>query len=212
MKQGKVLITPIILVAVLCLIALIAGLIYGITTPEKTPAKQSSLFYLSKTDELTKAGFVKSLDGSYEKMDVNEFGYVGTMTVAETNGEVAKTIFTVDLITDESIKITDAENAVSDFLKTFANGFSFPNAKEPVRIQFADDETYKSCPANEYEALIKGYVLFEYSYRDAGSHLWILQIYSPRDGVLSASVAKHVDQTGFADYEAQINLQKDVMK
>ena len=32
MKQGKVLITPMILVAVLCLIGLIAGLIYGIKT------------------------------------------------------------------------------------------------------------------------------------------------------------------------------------
>ena len=82
----------------------------------------------------------------------------------------------------------------------------------PKKLQFADDETYNDCPEHEYEALIKGYVLFEYSYRDAEGSLWIVQIYSPRDNMLSATVIKNLDLSGYVDYEPQINLQKEVME
>ena len=59
---------------------------------------------------------------------------------------------------------------------------------------------------------MKGYLMFEYSYRDADGILWIVQIYSPRDHIVSASVIRYYDDSGFTDFEAQVNLQKEVMK
>ena len=54
--------------------------------------------------------------------------------------------------------------------------------------------------------------MFEYSYRDTDGILWIVQIYSPRDNILSASVMCHPDDSGFTDFEAQVNLDKEVME
>lgn len=208
MKQGKVVLFPMILVAVLCIVGLIGGLIYVFLVPETEKPKEASLFAIGSLQELTESGFTQSLDGSYEKNDAKEFGVIGTMIAREKDGAVTDLAFTADLLTGDSIKITEAESAVAEFVESYSKALGFPILDEPKMLQFADDETYKNCPENEYEALIGGYVLFEYSYRDAVSILWIVQIYSPKDQVLSASVMKYPDASGFTDYEAMINLQR----
>ena len=112
----------------------------------------------------------------------------------------------------DPIKITEAEDSVKAFVKSYSEQNEFPIVETPKKLQFADDETYKGCPEHDYEALIKGYVLFEYSYRDAEGSLWIVQVYSPKDNMLSATVIKNLDTSGYVDYEPQINLQKEVME
>ena len=134
------------------------------------------------------------------------------MTAAMKEGSVSSISFTADILTEETLKITDTEKTVADFVKSYSESLSFPIEVIPQKVRFADEETYKSCPDNDYEALIKGYLMFEYSYRDTEGILWIVQIYSPRDNILSASVMCYLDDSGFTNFEAQINLNKEVME
>lgn len=212
MKQGKVLITPMILVAVLCMIGLIAGLIYGIGHSGDAPKSEDFVFSCRTEADLHKFGFEQSLDGSYELNESVQFGYKGFMTASVKDDAVSSITFTADILTGESIKITEAEDAVASFVESYSKDLDFPPTATPQMVRFADEETYKSCPDNEYEALIKGYLMFEYSYRDTEGILWIVQIYSPRDNIVSASVMCYPDDSGFTDFEAQINLNKEVME
>lgn len=212
MRQGKVLITPMILVAVLCLIGLIVGLIYGIGHSGDAPKSEDSVFGCRSVSELQKFGFEHSLDGSYELNESIQFGHAGFMTASVKDDAVSSITFTADILTGESIKITEAEDAVASFVESYSKDLDFPHTATPQMVRFADEETYKSCPENDYEALIKGYLMFEYSYRDTEGILWIVQIYSPRDNIVSASVMCYPDDSGFTDFEAQINLNKEVME
>lgn len=212
MKQGKVLITPMILVAVLCLIGLIAGLVYGIGHSDGNSKTEESVFSCRTEKDLKKFGFERSLNGSYELNNTNQFGYKGLMTATVKEDIVSSIAFTADILTGEALKITEAEKVVADFVESYSKSLSFPLEAIPQKIRFADEETYKACPDNDYEALIKGYLMFEYSYRDTDGILWIVQIYSPRDHILSASVMCYPDDSGFTDFEAQINLNKEVME
>lgn len=212
MKQGKVLITPMILVAVLCLIALIAGLVYGIGHSENNSETEVSVFSCRTEKDLKEFGFEHSLDGSYELNESNQFGYKGFVTAVVKEDSVSSISFTADILTGENLKITDAEDAVATFVESYSNGLDFPPEITPQKVRFADEETYKSCPENDYEALIKGYLMFEYSYRDREGVLWIVQICSPRDNIISASVMCYPDDSCFMDFEAQINLNKEVME
>lgn len=212
MKQGKVIITPMILVAVLCLIGLIAGLIYGIGHSDDAPKSENSVFSCRTEADLQTFGFEHSLDGSYVLNESVQFGHKGFMTASVKDDAVSSITFTVDILTGESIKITETEDAVASFVESYCKNLDFPLEVTPQKVRFADEETYKSCPDNDYEALIKGYLMFEYSYRDTEGILWIVQIYSPRDNIVSASVMCYPDDSGFTDFEAQINLNKEVME
>lgn len=212
MKQGKVLITPMILVAVLCLIGLIVGLIYGIGRSDDASKSENSVFSCRTEADLQTFGFEHSLDGSYELNESVQFGHAGFMTASVKDDAVSSITFTADILTGESIKITEAEAAVASFVESYSKDLDFPPMATPQMVRFADEETYKSCPDNDYEALIKGYMMFEYSYRDTEGILWIVQIYSSRDNIVSASVMCYPDDSGFTDFEAQINLNKEVME
>ena len=212
MKEGKVLITPMILVAVLCLIGLIIGLIYGIGNFDKNEKTQMSVWESRTAAELLDLGFVEALSGDYELIDSIQFGYKGRMAATFKEDTVSSISFTADILTGETLKITDTDKAVADFVKSYSESLSFPLEVTPQKVRFANEETYKSCPDNDYEALIKGYLMFEYSYRDTEGILWIVQIYSPRDNILSASVMCYLDDSGFTNFEAQINLNKEVME
>ena len=212
MKEGKVLITPMILVAVLCLIGLIIGLIYGIGNFDKNEKTQMSVWESRTAAELLDLGFVEALSGDYELIDSIQFGYKGRMTATLKEDTVSSITFTADILTGEALKITEAEKAVEDFVESYSKSLSFPLEVIPQKVRCADEESYKACPDNDYEALIKGYLMFEYSYRDTDGILWIVQIYSPRDNILSASVMCHPDDSGFTDFEAQVNLDKEVME
>lgn len=201
-----------IIVAVLCLIGLIVGLIYGIGLNDDGEKKQISVWEVRTAKELQEFKFVQTLNGDYELSEAEQFGYMGFMTSMVKEDAVASITFTTDILTGESLKITDAEDAVARFVERYSQNLGFPSEALPQKVRFADEETYKSCPDNDYEALIKGYLMFEYSYRDTKGILWIVQIYSPRDNTVSASVMCYPDDSGFTDFEAQINLNKEVME
>lgn len=212
MKKGKVVLCPMFIVAALCIAALVGGLIFAMGSPEPDNTEEDSLFYISNVEELIEQGIKPELSGNYLMNDATEFGYEGAAEFKVKDENIKSIAFDVVLMESDPIKITEAEESVKAFVSAYSKQFGFPVVETPKKIQFVDDDTYKSCPENEYEALIKGFVLFEYSYRDVDGVLWIVQVYSPKDNVLSATVRKYPDMSGFVDYEPQINLYEEVME
>ena len=212
MKAGKVVLFPIFIIAALCIAAIIGGLIFAMRSPTPESIGKKLLFDISSIDELEEMGIKPNLSGNYMMNDARSFGYNGVAEFKVKDENIQSITFDVVLLESDSIKITDAEESVSAFVSAYSERFYFPVVETPKKIQFTDDKTYKSCPENEYEALLKGYVLFEYSYRDANGILWIVQIYSPKDNVLCATVIKNLDMSGYVDYEPQINLHEEVME
>lgn len=212
MKKGKVVLAPMFIVAILCVVAIIGGLIFAMRYPTPESIGQKLLFDISSINELEEMGIKPNLSGNYLMNNAQSFGYDGVVEFKVKDENIKAVTFDVVLMESDPIKITEAEDDVKAFISAFSEQNGFPIVDSPKKIQFADDETFKSCPKSEYEALIKGYILFEYSYRDAEGSLWIVQIYSPKDNVLSATVIKNLDASGYVDYEPQINLHKEVME
>ena len=212
MRKGKIVLCPMFIVAALCIAALIGGLIFAIRSPTPESIGEKLMFDISSIDELADRGLKPDLSGNYQMNEATEFGYEGVAEFKVKDENIKSIAFDVVLLESDPIKITDAEKSIKAFVSAYSERFGFPVVETPKKLQFVDDETYKSCPENEYEALLKGYVLFEYSYRDANGILWIVQIYSPKDNLLSATVIKNLDMSGYVDYEPQINLHKDVME
>lgn len=212
MKQGKVVLCPMFIVAALCIVALIGGLIFAMRSPTPESVGKKLMFDISSIDELAERGIKPELSGNYLMNDATEFGYDGIAEFKVKDENIKSIAFDVVLLESDPIKITDAEESVKAFVGAYSERFGFPVVETPKKIQFTDDETYKSCPENKYEALLKGYSLFEYSYRDANGILWIVQVYSPKDNMLCATVIKYLDMSGYVDYEPQINLYEEVME
>lgn len=212
MNKGKVVLFPLLIVAALCVVAIIGGLIFVMRSPTPVSVGKKLMFDISSIEELTERGLMPDLSGNYLMNDATEFGYDGVAEFKVKDEKIKSITFDVVLMEADPIKVTEAEESVTAFVEAYSERFGFPVIKSPKKIQFADDITYQSCPKQEYEALIKGYVLFEYSYRDVNGILWIVQIYSPRDNMLAASVIKYLDMSGYVDYEPQINLQKEVIE
>lgn len=212
MKKGKVVLCLMFIVAALCIAALIGGLIYAMVSPTPVSIGKKLMFDISSIDELEDRGLKPDLSGNYQMNEATEFGYEGVAEFKVKDENIRSITFDVVLLESDPIKITEAEESVKAFVSAYSERFGFPFVETPKKLQFVDDETYKNCPENEYEALLKGYVLFEYSYRDANGILWIVQVYSPKDNLLCATVIKNLDMSGYVDFEPQINLHKDVME
>lgn len=214
MKKGKILLLPMFIVAALCIAAIIGGLIFMMRSPEseKEQDQRTAMFDKHEINDLTVSGLSPGLDGNYRTNEAKAFGYSGEAEYVIKDENISAIVFNANLIESKDINASDAEIAVRKFVETYSNDKGFPIIETPQIIQFADDETYKSCPENLYEALIKGYVLLEYSYRDADGVLWIAQVYSPRDEMLCGTINKYLDMSGYVDFEPQINLQKEVVE
>lgn len=212
MKAGKVVLCPMFIVAALCVAAIIGGLIFAMRPPAQESVGEKLLFDISGIDELKELGVKPDLSGNYLMTGAESFGYEGVAEFKIKDENIKSITFDIVLMESDPIKITEAEDSIKAFVKSYSEQNEFPIVETPKKLQFADDETYKGCPEHDYEALIKGYVLFEYSYRDAEGSLWIVQVYSPKDNMLSATVIKNLDTSGYVDYEPQINLQKEVME
>lgn len=212
MKKGKIVLCPMFIVAALCIAALIGGLIFAMRSPISESIGKKLMFDISSIDELKERGIKPELSGNYLMNDATEFGYDGVAEFKVKDEKIKSIAFEVVLMESDPIKITEAEESIKAFVSAYSERFGFPVVETPKKLQFVDDETYKSCPDNEYDALLKGYVLFEYSYRDVNGVLWIVQVYSPKDNMLCATVIKNLDMSGYVDYEPQINLHKEVME
>ena len=212
MKAGKVVLFPIFIIAALCIAAIIGGLIFAMRSPTPESIGKKLLFDISSIDELAEMGIKPDLSGNYMMNDARSFGYNGVAEFKVKDENIKSVTFDVVLMESDPIRITEAEDSVKSFISALSEQNGFPIVDTPKKLQFADDETFKNCPKHEYEALTKGYVLFEYSYRDTEGSLWIVQIYSPKDNMLSATVIKNLDTSGYVDFEPQINLHKEVME
>ncbi len=210
MKQGKVLLFPMFITAGVCLIALIVGLVCMHISSEDTE-KAVTVFGLSSETDVRKLGHQKSVSGDYE-FTADIFGYEGKTVVKVADEKVTSIFFTASEEDADELTGEEAKAYADAFVKAYSKELGFPIIEEPKLIQFADDNSYKDCPEDKYEALSKGYVLFEYSYRDDDGVLWIIQIYSPSPEVMEAVINKYPDDSGYAGFEPQINLQKDVKK
>lgn len=166
-------------------------------------AKKRSGFNIWKVtaDKLNELNISESLDGTYRIDRVECFGYTGYAEFKINGDNIAAVKFLCEL--------KGEEKAVSDFVAAYSHELSFAFQNEPTVVPFTDGETYKSRPDDKYDALIKGFDMFEYSYRDRDGILWLVQIYSPSDNKLTASVTKITDETGYEDYEPQIDMRED---
>lgn len=212
MKEGKVVLFPMFIVAALCIVAIIGGLIFSMKSPKTEEKVKDTFFNISQVEQFEEKGFKIDLNGNYTLEAQEEYGVTGDVEVRVKDEKISAISFDAVLIESKDIEVSEAEEKVASFVKAYSEQNGFPIIEEPKIIQFADDETYKECPENLYEALIKGYVLFEYSYKDAEGILWIVQVYSPKDDVLCGSIIKYPDMSGYVDYEPQINLQKEVIE
>lgn len=214
MRKGKVLLFPMFAATALCIVAIIGGLIFMLRPPEaeEDQDNRTDLFEKAGIHDLADAGLSPDLDGSYRINGVKAFGYSGDVEYRVKDENIAAIVFNTYLIESKDINVSDAEIAVENYVEAYSVDKGFPIVETPQIFQFADDETYKNCPENLFEALIKGYVLFEYSYRDTDGMLWTVQVYSPKDEVLCGTIIKHLDMSGYVDYEPQINLQKEVVE
>lgn len=83
-----------------------------------------SLFDVRTEKNLTEFGFERSLDGSYELNNSYQFGYKGFVTATVKMDTVASITFTTDILTGEALKITEAEEAVADFVESYSKSLS----------------------------------------------------------------------------------------
>lgn len=176
----------------------------GILTAEK---KSGFNIWEVTADKLKKLNITESLDGVYRIESVKCFGYTGDAEFKIKGDSISAVKFLCGLEYPDNVNA--AEKTVKNFVAAYSRDFSFTFQSEPTVVPFTDGETYKDRPDNKYDALINGFDMLEYSYRDKDGILWLAQIYSPTDCKLTASVTKINDETGYEDYEPQIDMRED---
>lgn len=206
MRKGKVVLLPIFIVALL----MVAGLVVGLIYKHSAHPKEKSIFVEMNTERLEQMGIKASLDGAYRIPEAKEFGYTGSGTVYAEKKNIQSIGFQTDLKNKETDQTT--AEAVRAFLTAYSDELGFTIPDHPAVVPFTDDASYQQRPADDYDALQAGYVMFEYSYRDAEGSLWISQVYSPRDHVLCGMITKQIDETGYEDFEPQIDMTKEVVE
>ncbi len=211
MKQGKVLLFPMFIAAGLCIVALIVGLVMMFVGKDASENPSNIIFDVVDEKQLEEIGYKKDMSGDYE-FETEVFGLEGDMVVRVANEKVTSFCFISSSESTDVLSGEEAKRFTEEFVKAYSNELGFPIIEEPKLIQFEDDDNFKNCPEDKYEALANGYLLFEYSYRDAEGVLWIIQIYSPTPNEINGAINKFPDESGYAGFEPQVNLQKDVVK
>lgn len=158
-------------------------------------------------DKLSRLNINESLDGVYRINHIKCFGYTGDAEFKIKGDSISTVKFLYELEYPDNANA--AEKTVKNFVTAYSRDLSFTIQSEPTVVPFTDGETYKDKPDNKYDALINGFDMLEYSYRDKDGILWLAQIYSPTDCKLTASVTKINDETGYEDYEPQIDMRED---
>ena len=205
MKKGKTLLLPIIIAASVLIVA--AAVVLIISLSGKTA--EQSLFDLNSAADFEKQGYKLSVNGSYQIIGTEEFGFTGDVDAAVENDKLLSVCFRTNLIEGEELNAEESKKKIEEFMASFSESEGFPLPEHPSVLQFTNDEVFETCPENPYQALVESYVLFEYSYRDENGVIWLTQIFSPKDETLTALVMKCCDSSGFDGYEPLVNLQEE---
>ena len=205
MKKGKTLLLPIIIAASVLIVA--AAVMLIISLSGKTA--EQSLFDLNSAADFEKQGYKLSVNGSYQIIGTEEFGFTGDVDAAVENDKLLSVCFRTNLIEGEELNAEESKKKIEEFMASFSESEGFPLPEHPSVLQFTNDEVFETCPEDPYQALVESYVLFEYSYRDENGVIWLTQIFSPKDETLTALVMKCCDSSGFDGYEPLVNLQEE---
>ena len=205
MKKGKTLLLPIIIAASVLIVA--AAVVLIISFSGKTA--EQSLFDLNSAADFEKQGYKLSVNGSYQIIGTEEFGFTGDVDAAVEDDKLLSVCFRTNLIEGEELNAEESKKKIEEFMASFSESEGFPLPEHPSVLQFTNDEVFETCPEDPYQALVESYVLFEYSYRDENGVIWLTQIFSPKDETLTALVMKCCDSSGFDGYEPLVNLQEE---
>lgn len=205
MRQGKVLLLPMFIIAGLCIIGIIVGLIFMTGASQKP----ESLLTNISVERLSDLDAKQDYDGIYTVYDRKEFGYNGDIRAeVDEDNNILWVSFETVLLEKNNFDIKNADSAVDGYISAFSDFIGLSTELKPVELQFTNDEVYANKPDGSMKALMENYVLFEYSVRDSEGYLWIVQICSPRENLLCASVLKLFDESGFKGYIPQITMER----
>lgn len=199
MNDGKILILPAI---ILCAVMLIGGVV-GVFLIMKNQKEEKSYFDYARNDVFSGDGCRLSEDGLYHAEPVTEFLREGEIVI-DAEKESVKSVRFISTLWTADQSADDVEKNCNLFLQNVTERIGFSQFGEPQKIQYCDNETYKHCPEDPKDALLEGYVLFEYSFRDADSVLWIVHLYSPAEDILNGMVLKLIDESDYEGYQAQM--------
>lgn len=204
MRKGKILILPIILIAV---IVIVVGIVCIVVANVAEDAEESkSVFDYATSSEVRHDGYNLSVRNSFLLNDIEEFGYKGDAEIRVSEDEITAIVFNTNLLEGEDFDGKKAKEEAEKFVSAYSKNLQLPVIEEPATIQFTVAEEFEKRSKDPYVALAEKCVLLEYSYRDAEDVLWIVQIYSPRDGMLTGTITKYLDDSSFEGYEPQVNM------
>jgi len=203
MKIGKIVLLPMLCAFVILMITVVVALLAG--SEDKATG---SVFDYQNAEQIEADGYTRSLDGSYSIQKIEAFSYIGAAKIKVSSDAVKAICFTAVLSESETLDAAFAKKTAENYVRAFSTEYGFSEIETPIGVQYCDEETFKSCPADMYDAMAGGYLLLEYSYRDAGGVLWIAQVYSPAENIIKGSLTKQVDESDYADFQPQINMEK----
>lgn len=204
MNCGKTILLPMV---ILCVIILVAGTVGVVLGLNRKPAEKSFFDYGSE-DVFSGDGCRLSEDGLYHAEPVTEFSREGEIAI-DAEEDSIKSIRFISTLQNEEESPEQTERICASFLQDVTEKIGFEQYGQPQQVQYCDNETFKHCPEDPYEALLGGYVLFEYTFRDAENALWIVHLYSPAENTLNGMVLKLIDDSEYEGYQAQME-QKEI--
>lgn len=202
MKQGKIVLLPIIIITALMLTGLVVGLI-GCNSKTQ---EAESIFANMSMKRLSDMNIKASLDGVYRLSEVKEFGYTGSAEISVNEENIDSVRFTAELLGEDK---EDAVTAVTDFVNAYSSELGFTIDDSPILVPFTSEDVHENNADDAYTSLLNGYVLFEYSYRDRDGVLWLAYIYSPKDGSLCGTVVKQLNEDQYTDFVPKIDMSKE---
>ncbi len=206
MRQGKIVLFPMFIVAALAVIGLILGLVFGLSGCKT--AEPESLLKSVSIKRLTELNAKQDYEGIYSLSGREEFGYTGEIRAEAKGEDILWVSFETALLEKDDFVQENVEKVVKEYLDAYADFIGLADELQPTVLQFTNDETYQNKPDDKVKALMESYVLYEYSVRDSQGFLWIIQICSPREELLAASAIKLIEELGFEGYEPQITMER----
>lgn len=204
MKKGKILILPVILTAVIVIVSGVVCIIVTNFAGDEEASK--SVFEYATSDEVRNDGHNLSVRNSFLLEEIEEFGYKGNAEIRVSEDKITAISFTSNLIEGENFDGEKAKEETKKFVSAYSEKFQMPFVEKPATLQFTNAEEFEKRSEDPYVALAERCVLLEYSYRDADGVLWIVQVYSPRDGMLTGQITKYLDDSAFEGFEPQVNM------